>query len=111
MIYKLWEKQSFRYCTKCAAIYIPRQLENHDECVAGPIDEVEKCDECCPLCPHCGKLFDRVKGVRRISYSGTLTKSGELTLDEDELEDNIIEICCAECGTRLPVEKYLKEIL
>jgi len=111
MIYKFWGKQGFRYCKKCDAFYIPNQLDNHDECVAGPIEEVEKCDECCPLCPHCGKLFDRVKGVRRIKFDGTLTKNGELTLDEDELEDSTIEICCAECGARLPVEKYLKEIL
>jgi len=111
MIYKIWKKQGLRYCKKCNAFFIPKYLENHDECVAGPVEDVEKCEECCSLCPYCRKLFDGGKGIRRISFSGTLTKSGELTLDEDELEDNIIEICCAECGARLPVEKYLKEVV
>jgi len=111
MIYKIWEKQGLRYCKKCDAIYIPQRLANHDGCIAGPVEEADKCEECCSLCPHCGELFDRVKGVRRIKFDGTLTKDGELTLDEDELEDNIIEISCAECGVRLPVEKYLKELL
>jgi len=110
MIYKIWGKQGFRYCTKCAAIYIPRQLENHDECVAGPIEEVEKCDECCPLCPDCGKLFDRVKGVRRVKFDGTLTKNGELILDEDK-DGDVVELFCIECGAKLPVNDYLKEII
>jgi len=111
MIYKIWEKQGLRYCKKCDAIYMPRNLETLDEYVAGPIEEVEKCVECSPVCPSCGKLFDRVKGVRRIKFDGTLTKSGELTFDEDSEDDNVVELCCADCGANLSVKDYLKEIV
>jgi len=110
MIYKFWGKQGFRHCKKCDAIYIPRQLENHDACVAGPVEEVEHCEECCHLCPHCGILFDRVKGVRRIKFDATLTKNGELTLDEDT-EEGIVELRCTKCGAKLPTEEYLKEVV
>jgi hypothetical protein len=52
------EKASVRYCKKCDAIYLPRQLEHNGECAVGPVGEVAQCEECCPRCPHCGKLFE-----------------------------------------------------
>lgn len=111
MIYKLWDKSHFRHCKKCDALYVPRQLNENEHRSYGPIEEVERCEECCQVCPNCGKLFDRVKGTRKADFEGTLNGSGELKLDDDPEDDDILEIHCAECGGKFEVEKYVKEIV
>jgi hypothetical protein len=110
MIYKLWDKSFFRYCKKCEAFYIPQHYEAK-EYIAGPVEEVERCEECCPVCPNCGRLFERVTGIRKAEFKGTLTKSGELELDNNPGEDDILEIRCAECGGMLDIDRYVKEII
>ena len=90
---------------------MPRHLNESDHRSMGPIEEVDRCEECCQVCPNCGKLFERVTGIRKSEFKGILTKSGELQLDGNPGEDDILEICCPECGSKLEVEKYVKEVV
>lgn len=70
------------------------------ECVYGSVEEVERRDECCLLCPNCQKFIKRVKGTSKVEFEGILTKSGKLQSDNDPMEDNILE-----------VDKYVKEVM
>lgn len=110
MIYKLWDKSHFRYCKKCEAVYVPHHLNEDEHRSIGPIEVVERCEECCLVCSNCGKLFEQVIGIRKPKFKGILTKSGELQVINNPRYD-ILEIHCGECGGKLEVEKYIKEVV
>ena len=110
MIYKFWDKTVFRYCNKCGTVYVLRQLNENKQRTIGAIEEVKKCEECCIVCPNCGKLVERVKGIRKMEFEGSLTKSGDLKLDDEPGKDDILEIYCAEREGKLEVGNCVKEV-
>lgn len=111
MIYKFWDKSIFCYCKNCVAVYVPRHLNENEHRTMGLVEQVERCEECCIVCPRCGNLIEWVKGARKIQFKGTLSKSGELRLDDNPIGDDILEIYCNECEGRLETEKDVKELV